>query len=58
VLAAAAGVFGTGQGWPDLIVAAVMASLALGASRAVLRQARVEMNEAAGTATAASRGGH
>src|SRR5262249_18550570 len=29
VLVAAAGVFGTGAGWPDVIVAAIMASLAL-----------------------------
>ena len=29
VLLAAAGVFGTGTGWPDVIVAAIMAGLAL-----------------------------
>jgi len=29
VLLAALGVFGTGTGWPDVVVAAVMASLAL-----------------------------
>jgi Co/Zn/Cd efflux system component len=29
VLLAAAGVFGTGTGWPDIIVAAIMAALAL-----------------------------
>ena len=29
VMAAALGVFGTGQGWPDLLVAAIMAALAL-----------------------------
>jgi Co/Zn/Cd efflux system component len=50
VLAAALGVFGTGQAWPDLIVAAVMATLALSAARSVLRQARAEM-----AATAAAR---
>jgi Co/Zn/Cd efflux system component len=43
VVAAALGVFGTGQAWPDLIVAAVMATLALSAARSVLRQARAEM---------------
>ena len=43
VLAAAAGVFGTGQGWPDLVVAAVMATLAISAARSVLRHARAEM---------------
>jgi Co/Zn/Cd efflux system component len=43
VVAAALGVFGTGQAWPDLIVAGVMATLALSAARSVLRQARAEM---------------
>lgn len=43
VLAAAAGVFGTGAAWPDLIVAAVMATLALSASRTVLLQVREEL---------------
>ena len=47
VLAAAVGVFGTGRAWPDLIVAAVMAALALSAARSVLRQARAEMAAAA-----------
>jgi Co/Zn/Cd efflux system component len=38
VLLAALGVFGTGSGWPDLIVAAIMAGLALqGASIVVMR---------------------
>jgi Co/Zn/Cd efflux system component len=46
VLAAAAGVFGTGRGWPDLLVAAVMATLALTAARSVLRQARHELKAA------------
>lgn len=49
VLAAAAGVFGTGQGWPDLLVAVVMATLALTAARSVLRQARAEMAAAPAT---------
>jgi Co/Zn/Cd efflux system component len=43
VLLAALGVFGTGTGWPDLIVAAVMAGLALQGAALVLRQARVEL---------------
>ena len=43
VLAAALGVFGTGRSWPDLIVAAVMATLALSAARSVLRQAGAEL---------------
>ena len=45
VLAAALGVFGTGHAWPDLVVAAVMATLALTAARSVLRQARAELDD-------------
>ena len=43
VMAAALGVFGTGSGWPDLAVAAVMGGLALTAARAVIQQARAEL---------------
>lgn len=43
VLLAALGVFGTGTRWPDLLVAAVMAGLALAAGTSVLRQARREL---------------
>lgn len=43
VLLAALGVFGTGSRWPDLLVAAVMAGLALSAGLAVVRQARREL---------------
>lgn len=43
VMAAALGVFGTGSRWPDLAVAAIMASLALSASASVLAQARREL---------------
>jgi Co/Zn/Cd efflux system component len=43
VLGAAAGVFGTGAGWPDAIVAAIMAGLALQGSWVVLRQAAGEL---------------
>jgi Co/Zn/Cd efflux system component len=43
VLLAAAGVFGTGTGWPDVIVAAVMALLALQGAATVVRQARSEL---------------
>ncbi|EHR70080.1 Co/Zn/Cd efflux system component [Burkholderiales bacterium JOSHI_001] len=43
ILAAAAGVFGTHQAWPDLVVAAIMAFLAISASLAVLRHAREEL---------------
>jgi Co/Zn/Cd efflux system component len=43
VLLAAAGVFGTGTGWPDAIVAAAMALLALQGSATVIRQTRSEL---------------
>ena len=43
VLAAAAGVFGTGVGWPDFIVGAIMAALALTGAWRVLRQATAEL---------------
>jgi Co/Zn/Cd efflux system component len=43
VLIAAAGVFGTGTGWPDVIVAAAMAMLALQGAVTVIRQARSEL---------------
>ena len=38
VLLAALGVFGTGTGWPDIMVAATMALLALQGASTVLRQ--------------------
>lgn len=43
VAAAALGVFGSGSAWPDLLVAALMATLALTAAWPVVRQARAEM---------------
>jgi Co/Zn/Cd efflux system component len=43
VLLAAAGVFGTGTGWPDIIVAAIMAGLALQGARTVVRQSLSEL---------------
>jgi Co/Zn/Cd efflux system component len=43
VLVAALGVFGTGTGWPDIIVAAIMAVLALQGAWAVIRQASGEL---------------
>jgi Co/Zn/Cd efflux system component len=48
VLQAALGVFGTGTGWPDLIVAAIMASLALQGAIVVIRQAGVELQVSGG----------
>src|SRR6478609_4362083 len=43
VLLAALGVFGTGTGWPDAIVAAIMAGLALQGAALVIRQASAEL---------------
>lgn len=44
VVFAAIGVFGTGTNWPDLIVAAIMAALALSAAVQVIKQARRELH--------------
>jgi Co/Zn/Cd efflux system component len=46
VLLAAAGVFGTGSAWPDLLVAAAMAGLALSGAATVLAHARAELRAA------------
>lgn len=46
VMAAAAGVFGTGSAWPDLGVALAMAGLALSAGYSVIRQASQELRTA------------
>lgn len=43
VLGAASGVFASGTGWPDIVVAVVMAGLALQAAFLILRQVRLEM---------------
>ena len=45
VFLAALGVFGTGNAWPDLLVAALLASLALPGGWQVLRQARGELGQ-------------
>jgi Co/Zn/Cd efflux system component len=50
VLAAALGVFGTGTLWPDVIVAAVMAALALQGSVVVIRQSLAELSGVASEA--------
>jgi Co/Zn/Cd efflux system component len=47
VLLAAAGVFGTGTGWPDIAVAAIMAMLALQGAWMVLRQSLAELRASA-----------
>lgn len=43
IILAALGVLGSGTRWPDLLVAAVVATLALTSARAVIRQARLEI---------------
>jgi Co/Zn/Cd efflux system component len=50
VVAAAGGVALTGAAWPDLLVAAGMAALALHSSREVLRRARGELRQARASA--------
>jgi Co/Zn/Cd efflux system component len=45
VLAAAAGVFGTGTVWPDVGVATILALLGLTSGRTVIRQARSELSK-------------
>ncbi len=47
VLLAAAGVFGLGAGWPDLLVAAAMAGLSLWGAAQIIGQARGELRSAA-----------
>jgi Co/Zn/Cd efflux system component len=47
VLAAAAGVFGTGTAWPDLIVAAIMAALGISGGWQIIRQASAELRSPA-----------
>ena len=44
VMIAASGVWATGTGWPDLIVATIMASLFLTGSFAIIKQARSELS--------------
>lgn len=53
VMLAALGVFGTGTGWPDVIVAAVMGSLALQGAWVVMRQASGELRHGAPATVAA-----
>ena len=43
VVAAALGVFGTGTGWPDIIVAAILAALGISGGWQIVRQARGEL---------------
>jgi Co/Zn/Cd efflux system component len=45
VMLAALSVFGTGTGWPDIIVAAIMAALALQGATIVVRQSLAELSQ-------------
>lgn len=53
VMLAAAGVFGTGAGWPDLIVAAIMGGLGLSGGVSIVRQAWGELGQRRATHVAA-----
>ena len=55
VMGAALGVLGTGTAWPDLVVAAIMAGLAISGGWAVIRHARQEL---ASTVVAPHERGH
>ena len=46
VMLAALGVFGTGSGWPDIVVACIMGLLGVTASRTVITHALAEMRKA------------
>jgi Co/Zn/Cd efflux system component len=46
VMLAAIGVFGAGSGWPDIVVAAIMGTLAIGAATSVIRLAVRELEPA------------
>ena len=46
VLAAAIGVFGTGTGWPDIAVAAVMAALSISGAVQIVRRSLAELRSA------------
>ena len=54
VLAAAAGVFGTGTAWPDLIVATIMAALGVSGGWQIVRRAGAELREPKLTTAVAS----
>jgi Co/Zn/Cd efflux system component len=58
VMAAAVGVFGTGTGWPDVVVAAIMASLALAAAVEVIRSATRELRTGVASTTGAEAHAH
>ena len=47
---AAVGVFGTGTGWPDIVVATIMAALALQGAWLVVSQSKAELRISASPA--------
>jgi len=47
VMVAALGVWGTATGWPDLVVAAIMASLFLTSAVKIIAQSRAELRHEA-----------
>jgi Co/Zn/Cd efflux system component len=56
VLLAAAGVFGTGTGWPDIIVAAIMAALGISGGVQIIHHALSELRPSTATILPASVG--
>ena len=56
MLAAAAGVFGTGTAWPDLVVAGIMAALGLSGGWQIIRQGSAELTGARLTPATSYRG--
>ncbi|PZR93599.1 MAG: hypothetical protein DLM68_00775 [Hyphomicrobiales bacterium] len=52
VMLAALGVFGTGTGWPDIVVAAVMAGLSLWGASQIINQAQSELRSQPGKLSA------
>jgi Co/Zn/Cd efflux system component len=52
VLLAAAGVFGSGQGWPDAAVALIMATLSVSGGWRIVRHAQAELSHGAKPVTA------
>ncbi len=45
IIVAASGVFATGNGWPDFLVATIMATLSVTASYRIIRLSTVELNQ-------------
>jgi len=58
VLLAAIGVFGSGTGWPDVIVASIMAALAIQGATTVLPQALAELRSIRSSASTANTAAH